>query len=319
MLIDYNTLKDKQKGSGYILGLYDKSRSQSKLNYLGGQGDELVGRFEGVNTFIDFVKENYPKGKYSSDSTKNGGDGDFHRFKSYDEALDTFRNHPEKIAEFVENDDKILGGDSAGNSIDYDITGDYIDMGRFIEGIPESFGLLFDGNPRSKRIDILVTGMFSWRVSHDSINYRAERIKRLVDWLEANHIRCRITYLFTNDNWHCEIGVKQFDEIFDINDLAIVSHPEFFRRLQFRFAEWSPSLNTWNYGSSADFWRAYNDTMIETDYNNEYGMLIGSDIPRRLDKAHIDSEFDKLEKQIQENIIDETGGKRTFKIFQRWA
>lgn len=298
-LIDYNTLEDIERGDGYIFGkVCDKTKTN--LGYLDNR--ELCGRFEGVDIFLNALTETSLKtGKYG-DSSQNVGKDDFYFFETYDEAMDTFKNNPSKVAGFMQKDEKILGGDSAGMSVEYDITGDFIDMGRYVEGTPETFGSMYNGNPRSKRVNILIPAMISCGVDHELINKRSERIKRLMDWLEASEVRCAVTVIYTNDNSHCEIVVKKFDEAFNINDIAIATHSDFFRRCQFKFRENSPTLD-WGYGNSKQFWRETSlEDIIKQDYNNEFNVVIGSHLRH---KKQIDKDMDDLENRLSKRIFEE--------------
>lgn len=296
-MLDYATLKNVEVGDGYIVGNVDSDTNVKGLDYL--DNNELCGHFEGVNIFMDWLDKHIAQGRhtYGSDSHKTGS-GKFYKFPTYDEAINVFKNDPASLLKFDELDDGLRSGDSAGNTVDYDIVGDFIDMGRFVEGVPETFGFLKDGNPRSKRMKIYVNGMFSHRVDQAILNKRAVRIQRLTDWLESNGIRCEITSFFSNDNWHCEIVVKKFDEIFNINDIAVVSDSDFFRRAQFQFGEFSPTLNNWGYGSPVDFWGAYgrNKKRFATEYNSEYALMIGGSV------SMLDNAFDNAEKTIKEKI-----------------
>lgn len=298
-LIDYNTLKDIERGDGYIFGKFC-NKTKTSLKYL--ENKELCGKFEGVDIFLNALTDtSLAKGKYGNSSRKMGKNG-FNLFETYVEAMDTFKNNPSKVANFIEKDDKILGGDSAGMSIDYDVTGDFIDMGRYVEGIPETFGSMTNGNPRSKRVNILIPAMVSWGVDHELINKRSERVKRLVDWLEINQVRCAVTVMFTNDNWHCEIVVKKFDEVFNINDIAIATHSEFFRRCQFKFGESSPVL-TDGYGTSICFWRNTNlEDIIKQEYNNELNVVIGSKL---IYVEQIEKNMNELEKELRRAIFED--------------
>lgn len=299
-LIDYTTLENTVKGDGFVYGEYSISKTKTKLTYLDER--ELCGKFDGIDIFLDVISNQLKVGRGRYNSSQDKGDGDFQMFKTYEEAMDTFKNNPSKVADFMQKDEKILGGDSAGMSVEYDVTGDFIDMGRYVEGIPETFGSMYNGNPRSKRVNILIPAMTSSWVSHRLINHRSKRVKRLVDWLETNQVRCAVTVMFTNDNWHCEIIVKKFDEIFNINDIAIATHSDFFRRCQFKFGENSKTL-VGGYGSAVQFW---NNTklknMLGQEYNNEFNVVIGSKLEYT---ERIDKDMDDLEKRLSKRIFEE--------------
>ena len=298
-LIDYNTLKDIERGDGYIFGKFC-NKTKTSLKYL--KNKELCGKFEGVDIFLNALTDtSLAKGNYGNSSRKMGKNS-FNLFETYVEAMDTFKNNPSKVASFIEKDDKILGGDSAGMGVEYDVTGDFIDMGRYVEGIPETFGNMYNGNPRSKRVNILIPAMVSWGVDHELINKRSERVKRLVDWLETNQVRCAVTVMFTNDNWHCEIVVKKFDEVFNINDIAIATHSEFFRRCQFKFGESSPVL-TDGYGTPICFWHNTRlEDIIKQEYNNEFNVVIGG---KFIYVEQIERNMNELEKELKKRIFED--------------
>lgn len=298
-LIDYNTLKDIERGDGYIFGKFC-NKTKTSLKYL--ENKELCGKFESVDIFLNALTDtSLAKGNYGNSSRKMGKNS-FNLFETYVEAMDTFKNNPSKVANFIEKDDKILGGDSAGMGVEYDVTGDFIDMGRYVEGIPETFGNMYNGNPRSKRVNILIPAMVSLGVDHELINKRSERVKRLVDWLETNQVRCAVTVMFTNDNWHCEIVVKKFDEVFNINDIAIATHSEFFRRCQFKFGESSPVL-TDGYGTSICFWHNTRlEDIIKQEYNNEFNVVIGGKL---MYVDQIERNMDELEEVLKKTIFED--------------
>lgn len=305
-------LNDVDRGSNYLVGTIKNGSSMSNgFNFL--ETNELVGNFDGINTFMDYVKSKMPEPRQKDsdyrDSLQNRDNG-FNAFSSYKKAVDTFRDNPESLVDFVDNEERINGGESSGTQVEYDITGDFIDMSRFIEGIPETFGFLSDGNPRSKRIDIIVVGAYPCSVNHESISARSRRILRLVDWLESNNVRCKLSVMFGNECALLNIVVKRYDEHLDVNDLAVAFHPEFLRRLTFRFMEYSDTI-TYTYGSGVVLNNWFNNNDYNVPFTNgDHTLIIGNSI------YEIDREFDNIESRLSEAIVDNylPDNDRMFKI-----
>ena len=309
MILDFTSLKNIRAGEGYFIGEVS-SNTKHQTRYL--KNNELCGRFLGINTFIDWIERNQetpelnPQSDYfdSSNTPKEQGEYGFYKFQDFKEAMHVFKNEPHTIADFKEKDDRINGGESSGLSVEYDVTGDFIDIDRVLEGVPETFGYTTGGNPRSKRVVIYNISTFSSDVQEERINHRSDRIKRFVDWLEMNNIRTQIVNIYSNDNAHVEIVIKDFDEPFSIYDVAISGNSDFYRRGIFAFREFSKTIG-WGYGSPRDFWSSFDRRKFESEHNNEYSVIIGSGGMDSYSNARIDDAMDALEIKAQETIVDE--------------
>ena len=292
-MIEDDLIKVTDSGANYTFGEL-KTRHQD-FAYL--DGGALVARFDGLDTMLNYVKKNMPKAQRGEASTKNEGAGDgFNAFNSYKEAMDTFTSSPDKVVRFNPAELRIKDDSEAGNTVDYDVVGDYIDMGRYMEGIPEAWGSMHNGNARNRRVNILIDLNQVWSIKHGDITHRGERILRLVDALEAGGIRTQLVGMESNECGHVEIILKRHGEPLTITDLAVVSHPEFLRRIIFRVNEYSKSWD-WGYGSPYRFGNTITakPELIDSDINDEMNILIGSNMAG-ID--YIDSQFDKLEKLL---------------------
>jgi len=58
------------------------------------------------------------------------------------EAMDMFRNKPRQVRKFKPAEDDLKAKDSIGRDIEFDVTGDYIDVSRFLEATLNVLGLL---------------------------------------------------------------------------------------------------------------------------------------------------------------------------------
>lgn len=286
-MIPDDKLKDIERGDGYTVGLLNREHSQ--LSYL--KENTLVARFDGIERTMDYITKNMPTPKREGSSSTIGLDGMFYTFHSFEQALDVFRHHPESVANFDETQLHIKDTDESGNNVEYDVIGDYIDMGRYMEGIPEVFGSLHNGNARNRRIKLVVSIGQAHYISAEDINHRAERILRLVDALENGGARCEVICITSTQCEHVEMTIKQYAETLVINDLAVVSHSDWLRRIMFRIKEYSPTWS-YGYGSVMQFENSTNVDMIKSDNVNEITIFVDGSLQGI---QSIDKKFDQVE------------------------
>lgn len=288
-MISQDEIKLVDSGNNYAIG---EIKEQHKyLTYL--KPGAIVTLFDGLDTALDFVTEKLTEPKRGDSSLSTGRDG-FNSFPDYETALDTFRNHPEKVVKFDPSELRIKDESESGTTVEYDVTGDFIDMGRYVEGIPETVGTMRSGNARNRRVNIMINLNQMANIQHDVIAHRGERILRLIDALEAGGIRTQLTAIESSECNHSEFILKRHDEPLTIADLAVVTHPEFLRRVIFRIIEQSKTFS-YGYGSAIDFGRCLKPEIIENDLNDELDILIDSN---NSDRESIDRLFDQLERLL---------------------
>lgn len=304
-VIDREHIEERHRSSGYFVGtVKSKPKDNAAVDSLLRQ-EELIGEFDGVRTFMDYLEEHCPTAERDrhSDQAKMGG---FNEFDNYAEAMRIYKNEPRTVRKFEENDAALKGGESSGIDVVYDVTGDYLDISRYLEGEPESSGIMHNGNPRGRRVNLYINSDFNCYVAKDDIIYRGQRLQRLVDWLENQQVRVGVTALFSAGTAHVEIKVKDHDQVLDLNDVAIVSHSDFFRRLVFRFEEYSP---TWEpgYGTASILGRYFEvQNSLIPDFANELILKINNVDGR----DNIEREFDFVEEWLASQIMsDSVAGK----------
>lgn len=263
---------------------------------------KLSAEFDSPNDVFRVIRKlNWePRNSKSSDDRS---ERDFHSFGSLAEAIDVFENKPDTIRGFSINDDRLERPDSPGKDVLYDVTGDFLDIDRYLTGEPEMFGNAVMGNPKNIFCTINVLTSFVWWTTPEYQMVKQKRILRLVDWLETQGVRCQIIAQDDSNVGFISTVVKEFQDPFNLNDLAVVCHPDWLRRVEFLVMEQS---KTWSagYGSS----EAYDKRMLSYKPNPEDGMYIyvggycpyggwGENDLKALDKA-----FDKLEKQVTELV-----------------
>lgn len=268
-----------------------------------GDRGKLHADFNSVPEVFRVIQKLGWKPQHSKESNSRGeSGGEFHTFKSLEEALDVFHNNPEKIVQFNANDEKLVREDSIGKDVRFDITGDYLDIDRYLEGSPEVFGNAVMGNPKGIFCTINILTSYVWNTSATYILQKQRRVTRLVDWLETQGIRCQIVASLDCECLAASVIVKEFHDPFDVNHLAVVSHPDWLRRVLFLIKEQS---KTWSYGYGSAI--SYDKKMIKYTPRPEDGVYVyvGGYIPHpsnNLDK--LNAEFDALEEQIERLIED---------------
>lgn len=287
-MIQTTDIKVVDSGQGYTIG--EMPSTHKYLTYL--KPTALVCLFDGVDTSLDFVGKNMPEPKREGSSDSRGRDR-FNSFETYDVAMETFRKKPQSVVKYDQGELRVRDLSESGTQVDYDVVGDYIDMGRHMEGLPESWGAMYNGNARNRRVNLVLNMNQRSGMSEEDINHRGERVLRLVDALEAGGVRTQVTVIASTECSHIEILLKRHDEPLTISDLAVVSHSEFLRRIVFRIDEYSKTW-TYGYGSSVAFSRCITPEIVEVESNNELNILVENNMEYGIDRM-----FDGLERLLQ--------------------
>lgn len=207
-----------------------------------------------VTAYLQHVVKEFPEplqGKASSDK----GRGSFHTIESFEEATDIFLNRPNEVVTFEELDVRLRVPITTQNEINYGITGDYVDVDRFLIGEPEHFGFMEKTNPRGLFATLYIGLTVPGIVDKDILALRSQKILALVDWLEMQEIRTSIRVINNDMCGYTEVIVKDYSDIVDLNMLAVATHGDFYRRHVFRQLEWSPTWR-WGYGSCSQHIKA---------------------------------------------------------------
>jgi hypothetical protein len=242
------------------------------------------------------------------------GDGEYLIFDSLAEAHHVFQKEPWRIRQFSQKDDRMRTEDNPGNDVFYDVTGDYLDIGRFMEGDPDDFGNSIMGNPNRVFANITINLAAAKWTTAEYIIQKQKRILRLVDWLEQYGIRTRIRALLFTDAANIVVTVKEHQDPFDLNHLAIAMHPDFMRRTCLLIMEQSP---TWEfgYGDAVD----YDDISLASRYadpEDGISIYVGGYMPYapkdtvhgytyENDLGKLNADFDAIEARIFEMMKNE--------------
>ena len=285
-----------QRGPGFVVG---KLAEQHKVfRYL--DRNALIAKFDSVQSVFKAIDKLHwtPKRGESSNKGRGGSGDDFNEFNSLKECIDIFSNKPHTVRKFTEEALRLTAEESIGKDVQFDVVGDYIDIGRFLDGEPECFGVAYQGNPAGLYTTLIVNLSSVYHVTADAMNHKQARILRLVDWMESQGVRCQIRGFISTDCSHIDVTVKDFSQAVDMNALAVTMHSEFLRRIGFVIDEQS---DTWSYGygSPRDFSRSMRDTYEAIP---EDGLTVFVSDQSHSDKQDIDKAFDTLRDKITELI-----------------
>jgi hypothetical protein len=134
-------------------------------------------------------------------------------------------------------------------TVTYDVTGDFVDMGRFVSGEPEAMGAIVDSaitrNASRPRIVHMVNNFAaSSGVSPESISWRGAGIVAAIHLLERHRIRVRLDLvqavraMGTEVYYELRIAAKLPEQPMQIDKLAFCTmHPAMLRRLVFSIEE----------------------------------------------------------------------------------
>lgn len=284
-------LNNVTRGAGFFTGTLTKQHEV--LDYL--RKNAVVLNANSVKAVFNAITHlNWkPKQEMSSNSAKKS-DREFYTFDSLNTAIEVYTNNPQSIRTFTEESIKLKADESIGKEIRFDVTGDYIDIGRFLDGEPECFGIAYQGNPSGLYTTLLMNLSAVAHVTADAMNHRQARILRLVDWMESQGVRCQIRGFMSSECSHLDIRIKNFDEAIDMNALAVVSHGDFLRRVNFLVDEQS---ETWTYGYGSP--RAFTSRMTKmykADPADGLTIFVG-------DQSHSDvTEIDKAFNSLRDKI-----------------
>jgi len=160
---------------------------------------------------------------------------------TWDETKEAFLNGWTESEKIKINADSIdIMGDQASYGIEYDVTGDYIDMGACISGIPECWGNIIEEPKAMKKAKVLVDFCAGSSVTPEQIENRGSAIIAMVDGLRNAGYYLEITIsMLSIDNTYNGKDF-QLNLIFETDNgysrdvmAFCVAHPGMLRRITF--------------------------------------------------------------------------------------
>lgn len=163
--------------------------------------------FDGTYDLLDYIKANSLKGAHSKEPREES----FCSF-TWDETLKMLEyGWPEGDKEIdlkVKSLEGMFQVDAEIPCIDYDVTGDYIDVGRYLEGIPEVYGYFDTQEAKKDEINIIVNTTSSWNITQDQIYNKGAVIINLLDMLQKQYHTVNLQFIWYAQNNYSLYGEK---------------------------------------------------------------------------------------------------------------
>lgn len=200
-------------------------------------------------------------------SGKTVNDGSWSGAKNWPEALALAKEGDAKLGEKIKNESSKLASyifsTIEKSDVAYDVQGQVIDMGKYLNGDPECcLRLDVPDSGISRVLDIGVITSVACGIEPEQIQRRGIVIATVVKTLESLGISCRLNLALCNYSDNVEIQVwlkfKDFGEPLRLNQLAFaLTSPTICRRLGFVLVEAAPKpfcdLARKGYGSAMKF------------------------------------------------------------------
>lgn len=224
----------------------------------------MISRFESFEKFIEQALV-VPKRQDSSSSRQpREGKDPWHGTNTFDQAVEIARKGwAEGAAEALKIRASVEAAvrdliNARSTTYSYDVAGEFVDVGRFLSGEPECFGIEFnDGGSIARPVVKIVANLAaSGSVSPQSLFIRGAAIVAAIDILEAlgRRVEAWVAKGSTKSRRGGEhvhethVLVKRADQPLDVDRLAFaIAHPACLRRLCFSIMEQHGHLpnSTW--------------------------------------------------------------------------
>ena len=167
---------------------------------------------------------------------------DFQHVRSFDEAVRLasagWREGVKKSQEISSQIERRLVSKIERDDMNYDLTGEVLDIGRFCAGEPEHWGVwsqTYVDGPGTKLVHVVVNGTASAVVDKSILIARGAAIAALVNLMELAGYRAKITLCYaTKAGSTIKVSLKDHDVSLDEDKLAYaLTHPATFRCLGF--------------------------------------------------------------------------------------
>ena len=198
-------------------------------------GKDIYIEFDGTAELFGYIKGT-PENNYSRRYTKSG----FCKYswnESVESLINGWREGTQEIQNIARKIQSAEGIYMGGHGIDYDVTGDFIDMGAFLTGEPECMGRIVPREIIKDEVHILVSVAFSCNVHTGTIKTRGAAITALIEKLMENY-EVKLSFGFSSINFNSH-GGKNIEIVLNIdlqNEFSrdvvafCAAHPGFLRR-----------------------------------------------------------------------------------------
>jgi hypothetical protein len=231
--------------------------------FVGWTTKELTGRDEdkrpalvapNIGALVDYVSSHKPK----TGSSTYINHIEWYGTKSLDEALDLFKYKRHKLLPKGFQQKYIKNVGAAGADVEFNVTGDYLDMGRYISGEPEVFGTNINGDLTGKVIRVYINASVSASYDAEDVMLGAEKLAEVINALYISGARVSTTFMSAEETQWIEVKLNDFGDPLNPVDLVAVASPSFIRRLCFAVNNYH---NVSTHGSIVDVLDGHRDIL----------------------------------------------------------
>jgi len=255
--------------------------------------------FASFTEFIEFCKGQEGKTLCDAKTSEKTDFGFFHT-NTYKQAIKLAEDGWDEGAKMIKDgiDEIRATGKQYTFSPKYEVSGESVDVGRFLTGEPECMQewemIETSGN---KVIDIYFNTIASGGYSTQCLINYGVSVLSIVDYLESIGVRCNIYtyYSFSTkfggngDKRMVFVKTKSANEALNISTLAFaLAHPSMMRRFMFKILESFENFHSVGYGNINEFdrnsWCESDSVIFQTINNTSLSWLKSSDIDTYLQK-----------------------------------
>ncbi len=182
-----------------------------------------------IRAFVDYVSQHKPK---SGSSTYTHNEN-WYGTSSLDKAINLFRNKRRELLPKGFQQKYIKNVNANGIDVEFDVTGDYLDMGRYMSGEPEVFGTNINGDLTGKVVSVYINASVSASYGADDVMLGAEKLAEVINALYVSGAKVSTTFMSAEETQWIEVKLNEFGDPINPVDLIAVASPAFIRRLCF--------------------------------------------------------------------------------------
>lgn len=182
-----------------------------------------------IGAFVDYVTQHKPR----SGSSTYINHTEWYGTKSLDEAMDLFKDNRQKLLPKGFQQKYIKNVGAAGTDVEYNATGDYLDIGRYMSGEPEVFGTNINGDLTGKVVRVYINASVSASYDSEDVMLGAEKLAEVINALYISGAKVSTTFMSAEETQWIEVKLNDFSDPLNPVDLVAVASPSFIRRLCF--------------------------------------------------------------------------------------
>jgi hypothetical protein len=212
--------------------------------------------FDTMFEIADYIKST-PETNHSREFSDRDGFCPY-TWKSTFESFQTgWPEGTEKAKAIQEQIEANIEGTETAQGLEWDVTGDFVDVGQFMEGVPEHFGVVTEIDRITETVEVVVNVSASCSVDQEVIVTRGAAIASLVDRLKTRFfVDLKIVWTVDYHNqYHCFTVNVDTKNLYSFDLLVFyLAHPGMLRRLCFSILErWHDEAYCPGYGHPCDY------------------------------------------------------------------